>query len=165
MHVNLSGLQFMEPDLIERIEQILTRTSLDPGRLKLEVTETVFIEQAESNRAVLAALKDLGVKLVVDDFGTGHSSLSYLSRFPVETLKIAGSFVAGLGYDQGNTEIVRAVLNLSQRLHMQVIAEGIETQAQLDMLGQMRCGYGQGYLLSQPLKASDAELLLGRFAC
>jgi diguanylate cyclase (GGDEF)-like protein/PAS domain S-box-containing protein len=164
MHVNLSGLQFMEPDLIERIEQILIRTSLDPGRLKLEITETVFIEQAESNRAALAALKDLGVKLVVDDFGTGHSSLSYLSRFPVETLKIAGSFVAGLGNDRGNTEIVRAVLNLSQRLHMQVIAEGIETQAQADMLREMRCGYGQGYLLSQPLKASDAELMLGPLA-
>jgi diguanylate cyclase (GGDEF)-like protein/PAS domain S-box-containing protein len=160
MHVNLSGLQFMEPDLIQQIERILSRTSLDPGRLKLEITETVFIEQAESNRAVLAALKDLGVKLVVDDFGTGHSSLSYLSRFPVESLKIAGSFVAGLGHDQGNTEIVRAVLNLSQRLHMQAIAEGIETPAQAEMLSAMRCAYGQGYLLSRPLKSSDAELLL-----
>ncbi len=160
MHVNLSGLQFMEPDLIERIENILERTSLDPGRLKLEITETVFIEQAISNRASLAALKDLGVRLVVDDFGTGHSSLSYLSRFPVEMLKIAGSFVAGLGQDTGNTEIVRAVLNLSQRLHMQVIAEGIETQEQSDILSEMRCTLGQGYLLSQPLKASDAELLL-----
>ncbi len=164
MHVNLSGLQFMEPDLIEQIEHILTRTSLDPGRLKLEITETVFIEQAESNRAVLAALKSIGVKLVVDDFGTGHSSLSYLSRFPVGMLKIAGSFVAGLGEDQGNTEIVRAVLNLSQRLHMQVIAEGIETRGQADMLGEMRCRFGQGYLLSPPLKASDAELMLGRVA-
>lgn len=164
MHVNLSGLQFMEPDLIGQIEHILNRTSLDPGRLKLEITETVFIQQAESNRAVLAALKDMGVKLVVDDFGTGHSSLSYLSRFPVELLKIAGSFVAGLGQDQGNTEIVRAVLNLSQRLQMEAIAEGIETQAQADILAGMRCGFGQGYLLSQPLKASDAELLLGRFA-
>jgi len=163
MHVNLSGLQFMEPDLIGRIEQILSRTSLDPGRLKLEITETVFIEQAESNRAVLAALKDLGVRLVVDDFGTGHSSLSYLSRFPVEMLKIAGSFVAGLGTDQGNTEIVRAVLNLSQRLQMQVIAEGIETETQASMLREMRCSLGQGYLLSQPLKPSDAEQLLVHF--
>ena len=160
MHVNLSGLQFMEPDLIETIEKILERTSLDPGRLKLEITETVFIEQAVSNRESLAALKDLGVRLVVDDFGTGHSSLSYLSRFPVEMLKIAGSFVAGLGIDAGNTEIVRAILNLSQRLHMQVIAEGIETIEQADMLAEMRCAYGQGYLLSQPLNATDAERLL-----
>ena len=160
MHVNLSGLQFMEPDLIAQIERILNRTPLDPGRLKLEITETVFIAQAESNRDVLAALKNLGVKLVVDDFGTGHSSLSYLSRFPVELIKIAGSFVAGLGRDQGNTEIVRAVLNLSQRLHMQVIAEGIETPDQERMLLEMRCEFGQGFLLSQPMKASDAESLL-----
>ena len=160
LHVNLSGLQFMESDLIERVDGILSRTGFDPDLLRLEITETVFVEYAASNESALGGLRDLGVRLIVDDFGTGFSSLAYLGRFPVEKVKIPGHFVEGMESGPENAEIIRAVVSLASNLGMGVIAEGIEREEQAAMLLRMGCRLGQGYLLAAPLSASEAAAFI-----
>ena len=156
LHVNLSGLQFMESDLIERVDGVLSRTGFDPDLLRLEITETVFVEYAASNESALGGLRDLGVRLIVDDFGTGFSSLAYLGRFPVEKLKIPGHFVECMESRPENAEIIRAVVSLANNLGMGVIAEGIERKPQAAELLRMGCRLGQGYLLAPPLPAAAA---------
>lgn len=158
--VNLSVRQFEEPDLVERIRQILLETQIDPGSLCIEITESILIKKAESIVGVLAELKDLGVLLYLDDFGTGYSSLSYLHRFPIDTLKIDRSFVNGLSLSDGSSEITRAITTLAQALDLNVIAEGIETTEQLAFLNLLRCKQGQGFLFSEPLKCEAATTLL-----
>ncbi|HEY9402153.1 MAG TPA: EAL domain-containing protein [Pyrinomonadaceae bacterium] len=162
LSVNLSGKQFSQPDLVERIEQILDETGLDPRRLKLEITESVVMENAESAIAMLARLKTLGVQLSIDDFGTGYSSLSYLHRFPIDTLKIDRSFVNLMNEGAENSEIVRTIRTLAGNMGMEVVAEGIETLGQLNQLMELKCEYGQGYLFSKPVEAGAAEALLAR---
>ena len=159
--VNLSSKQFLQPDLIERINQMLLKTGFDARSLKLEITESVVMENAEEATARIGQLRDLGVELYMDDFGTGYSSLSYLHRFPVGTLKIDRAFINEMSARDENSEIVRTIVALAHNLHMEVIAEGVETEEQLSHLKGLHCEYGQGYYFSRPV---DAESALGLIA-
>ena len=160
MSVNLSGRQFSQPHLLDQIEQALAETRIDPRRLQLEITESVVMENAESAAAMLVQLRTLGVQLSIDDFGTGYSSLSYLHRFPVSTLKIDRSFIGRMGAGDENAEIVRTIITLAKNLGMLVIAEGVETEAQLAHLRALNCAYAQGYLFSRPVDGERAAALL-----
>ncbi|MGC9506283.1 putative bifunctional diguanylate cyclase/phosphodiesterase, partial [Baaleninema sp.] len=160
--VNLSGKQLQSPDLVERISEILSCTRLVPQWLKLEITESVVMEDVEATIVVLQRLKALGVKLSIDDFGTGYSSLSYLNRFPVDTLKIDRSFVQRMGDSREDREIVRTIITLAHTLGMDTIAEGVETPEDLRHLRDLGCDYGQGYWFAKPLPPSAAAQLLAR---
>ncbi len=162
MSVNLSGKQFAQPDLVERIRAILAATGLSAESLKLEITESVVMDDVESAIAVLKQMKALNVKLGIDDFGTGYSSLSYLSRFPTDTLKVDKSFVGRMELESEgeNVAIVRTIVALAHALGMDVIAEGVETAAQLSRLRAIGCEYGQGYFFAKPLPSEDATALM-----
>jgi diguanylate cyclase (GGDEF)-like protein len=158
--VNLSGKQFTQPDLVEQIKAILEETHLDPSCLKLEITESVVMEDAEAAIAMLVGMKALGVRLSIDDFGTGYSSLSYLHRFPVDTLKIDRSFVSQISVSGDNAEIVRTIKTLATNLGMEVVAEGVETLEQLRRLSELECEYGQGFLFSRAVDREEAGSLI-----
>ena len=160
MSVNLSGKQLMQPDLTEKIEEVLRESQLDPWHLKLEITETVVMENSELAAITLAKLRELGVRLSIDDFGTGYSSLSYLNRFPVNTLKIDRSFVTRMSQTDENLQIVKTIVTLAGNLGMEVIAEGVETEDQLHQLKALKCQYAQGYLFSEPLEVAEAEMFI-----
>jgi EAL domain-containing protein (putative c-di-GMP-specific phosphodiesterase class I) len=151
MSVNLSGRQLARPDLAETVEGALRKTGLDPSRLSLDVTETAYISALEERSAALEHLKRLGVGVSIDDFGVGHSSLSYLKRLPADTLKIDRSFVGGVGDGLEDTAIVRMVVELAHTLGMKVVAEGVEGRAQAALLAEMECDFAQGYHFSRPL--------------
>ena len=158
--VNLSGKQLTQPDLIERIEEVLHESQLKPWHLKLEVTETVVMENPEVAAVTLAKLRALGVFLSIDDFGTGYSSLSYLNRFPLDILKIDRSFISTMNQTDETLQIVKTIVTLAGNLGMQVIAEGVETEEQLNQLRLLKCQYAQGYLFSEPLDAAEADLFI-----
>jgi diguanylate cyclase (GGDEF)-like protein/PAS domain S-box-containing protein len=158
--VNLSGKQFTQPDLINEVAHILDETGLNPRNLKLEITESVVMENIETATEMLKQLRALGVKLSIDDFGTGYSSLSYLHRFPIDTLKIDRSFVTQMSDNNENMEIVRTVVMLAQNLGMDVVAEGVETTEQLSLLQRLGCEFGQGYFFSKPVDATSAEKII-----
>jgi diguanylate cyclase (GGDEF)-like protein/PAS domain S-box-containing protein len=165
--VNLSGKQFSQPDLIEYIDQVLAESHLDGSSLKLEITESVLIENSESVTAMLAQLRARNIDLCIDDFGTGYSSLSYLHRFPTNTLKIDRSFVSRIGGDFAlgkgaidPTEIVRSIVTLSHNLGMDVVAEGVEEASQLSILKGLKCEYAQGYFFSKPVDSQKAAALI-----
>lgn len=158
--VNLSGRQFSQADLVQAIANILQETELSPASLKLEITESVVMEDAQTTIELLVQLKSLGLHLQIDDFGTGYSSLSYLHRFPTDTLKIDQSFVRRLGTEDDSLEIIRAIVTLAHNLGMMVTAEGIETAEQRDYLKACHCEYGQGFLFSRAVESSVAEQLL-----
>jgi diguanylate cyclase (GGDEF)-like protein len=162
MSVNLSSRQITQPDLVEQIDQILQETGLAPRHLKLEITESVIMEHPPSAVEVLRRLKELGIRLSLDDFGTGYSSLSYLHRFPIDTLKIDRSFVHRLDFEDGDSVIVQTIVALAHNLGMQVIAEGVETEGQMQRLVNMGCQYGQGYYFSRPVDGGSAGSLLAR---
>ncbi|NJL36848.1 MAG: bifunctional diguanylate cyclase/phosphodiesterase [Leptolyngbyaceae cyanobacterium SM1_4_3] len=157
--VNLSSRQFAQPNLINQVECVLAETGLDAQSLKLEITESMVMEDIEAAIATLEQIKALNVRLGIDDFGTGYSSLSHLYRFPADTLKVDQSFISRIGLDEENNEIVRAIVTLAHNLGMTVIAEGIETQEQLAMLRSLNCEYGQGYFFSEPLNHEAAATL------
>ncbi|HEY0080322.1 MAG TPA: EAL domain-containing protein [Pyrinomonadaceae bacterium] len=158
--VNLSGKQFTQPDLIEQIRVILEETKLPPRSLKLEITESVVMENIDNATEMLRELRALGVQLSIDDFGTGYSSLSYLHRFPIDTLKIDRSFVTRMVDNSENIEIVRTIVMLAQILGMDVVAEGVETKEQLALLRKLGCENGQGYFFSKPTSVSGAEKII-----
>ncbi len=155
--INLSTRQFSQPDLIERINAVLAETGLRPESLKIEITESAVMENAESAVEMLNQLKALGVQLSIDDFGTGYSSFNYLHRFPIDTLKIDRSFVSRMDLQPENVEIVRTIIALAHNLGMKVVAEGIETPAQMNRLRDLGCEYGQGYYLARPMDSAAAE--------
>ncbi len=155
--VNLSGKQFTQPDLIHRIDQILKDSRLDRRSLKLEITESVLMHDASQAADTLVRLKELGLKLCMDDFGTGYSSLSYLNRFPFDTMKIDKSFVHRVDASEADYEIVRAMVSLAHNLGMDVVAEGVETEAQIAALLKAGCDYGQGFHYARPMPGIDAE--------
>ena len=157
--VNLSPKQFTQANLAEGVTKILAETGLPSSCLVLEITESTIMESTDCASAVLAELKQLGVQLAIDDFGTGYSSLSYVHRFPLNSLKIDRSFVSEMGAQGERSEIVRAIVNLAHNLGLEVIAEGIETQSQLDHLTTLGCDYGQGYLFSMPVAVAAATAL------
>jgi diguanylate cyclase (GGDEF)-like protein/PAS domain S-box-containing protein len=158
--VNLSARQVAHRDLAASVAEILERTGLDPVNLRLEITESVLVEESASATATLEALSKIGVRLVLDDFGTGYSSLAYLNRFPFDALKIDRSFVDGLGVEQERTAIVEAVIGMARALSLDVIAEGVENEAQLSELRRLGCDFAQGHLFSRPLTAEKVTRLL-----
>ena len=159
MSVNLSARQFGQPDLVDQVVAILAETGLDPTTLELEITESVVMDQSEVGIRSLHRLRDMGVRLVLDDFGTGYSSLAYLKHLPLDTIKIDRTFVAGLD-GEADRSIVEAVIALAHGLRISVVAEGIETEAQFEILRAMGCDTGQGYLFARPLPEPDAARLL-----
>jgi EAL domain-containing protein (putative c-di-GMP-specific phosphodiesterase class I) len=160
MSVNLSASQFVQPDLVEQVAAILEETHLPARLLELEITETVLMDQSEAGTRALRALRELGVKLVLDDFGTGYSSLSYLKHLPLDTIKIDRSFVNGLEADDANLPIVQAVIALAHGLGIGVVAEGIETAAQLSRLRALVCDRGQGFYYARPMPPEDLGAML-----
>ena len=162
MSVNLSGKQVARPKLVSEIRQVLEETRIDPKYLKLEITESAVMENAETAVQLLRRLKALGVQLSIDDFGTGYSSLGYLHRFPVNTLKVDRSFVGRIGEAAENIEIVRTIISLAENMGMEVVAEGVETLSQLAQLRKLNCQYGQGYLFSRPVDAESVSTWISR---
>ncbi|MEM6596709.1 MAG: EAL domain-containing protein [Cyanobacteria bacterium P01_C01_bin.69] len=160
MSVNLSGRQFAQKDLVEQIARILKETGFNPKDLKLELTESVVMDDVEASIDVLLQLKALNLQLGIDDFGTGYSSLSYLHRFPIDTLKVDRSFVMEMESLGGTAELVKTIVALGHNLGMNVVAEGIETESQSEKLRALRCEYGQGYLFAKPLPVEAASDLL-----
>jgi len=158
--VNLSNQQFTQPDLINQIQNILLETKLHPGTLKLEITESIIMENADNATAILTQLRALDIQLYIDDFGTGYSSLSRLHSFPTDAIKIDRVFVSSMAEDQANEAIVQTILVLAGHLGMDVIAEGVETAEQLAQLRALQCEYGQGYFFSKPVEGSAARLLV-----
>jgi len=158
--VNISSKQLLQPDIVDVIVAVLRRTGLDPTCLRLELTESVIMDNAESAVAKLSQLRTLGVQIHIDDFGTGYSSLSYLQRLPVDTLKIDRTFVSQLGRQAESQEIVSAIITLARNLGMGVAAEGVETAEQARDLRQMNCEYGQGFFYYRPLESLAVEALL-----
>lgn len=160
MSVNLSARQLSEPQLQERILQILDTVALEPTNLELEVTESAVMENQTTAGEVLNELKAEGIHIAIDDFGTGYASLGYLKQFPFDTLKIDKSFVRNVNEDAQNTAITTALLLLAHSLNLKVVAEGVETEAELAFLRQHQCDRIQGYLFSRPLPAAEFESLL-----
>lgn len=158
--VNLSGKHFAHPDLVEQINTVIAETGIDPSALKLELTESAIMENAEMAILMLKQIKQTGVQLSIDDFGTGYSSLSYLHRFPIDLLKVDRSFVSAMEENSENGEIVRTVVALAKALNLKVVAEGIESIHQFHQLRILGCEYGQGFLFSKPLPVAEIERLL-----
>jgi len=153
--INLSCRQFGQTTLVQNIENILTETGFAPHRLKLEITESVFFEHQDRAVAMLDQLRETGIEINIDDFGTGYSNLGYLKKLPVSALKIDRSFVSMIDADGANDEIVRAIITLARNLGLKVIAEGVESQVQLDVLKQLGCESAQGYLFAEPMRFQD----------
>ncbi len=162
MSVNLSGKQASDPNLVPDIARTLQSTGLDTGMLKIELTESVLMANAELATNLLNELRSLGIRVYIDDFGTGYSSLSYLHRLPVDGLKIDKSFVDALDGTHRSATIVRTIMNLANNLDVDVVAEGIEQEAQAEQLCELGCPSAQGYLFSRPLSAADAYAVLAR---
>ncbi|MBW4546301.1 MAG: EAL domain-containing protein [Symplocastrum torsivum CPER-KK1] len=160
INVNLSGKQFVQPALLDEIDKILQETNLVTGSLKLEITESLVMENPDLVRDLLLELKRRNIHLCIDDFGTGYSSLSRLHHFPISTLKIDRSFVSRIGALGENSEIVQAIVTLAQTLSMDVVAEGIELLEQVSPLIALQCEYGQGYFFSKPVDSEAARAML-----
>ena len=157
--INLSPDQVRQASLVEQVEAALAESGLPPNRLELEITEGILLRDTSATMAKLTRLRDLGIGIALDDFGTGYSSLSYLRRFPFSKLKVDRSFTAMIT-DSGTAAIVQAITSLGRSLDMRVLVEGIETEAQLEMLRTIGCNEGQGYLLGRPCPAQDFERML-----
>jgi diguanylate cyclase (GGDEF)-like protein/PAS domain S-box-containing protein len=162
--VNLSPAQFMHGDVVSLVHSILLETGLAPGRLELEITEGVLIEDFDRGLALLRRLKGLGVRISMDDFGSGYSSLSYLQAFPFDKIKIDRAFVMNLGRNPQSAAIVRAVIGLGHGLEMSIVAEGVETEEQLNFLTEQGCDAVQGYFIGKPLPIEQYDALVGRVA-
>jgi diguanylate cyclase (GGDEF)-like protein len=163
--VNISVLQFVQTNFTDLVVQILDETGLSPHALELEITESLLMKDAEGAIRTLRILKDQGVQFAIDDFGTGYSSLSYLKRFPIDRLKIDKAFVQDINADPDDAAITAAVIAMAGSMNLGVVAEGVETGAQLNFLKRKHCGEVQGYYLSKPLPSSDMEALLRQPPC
>jgi EAL domain-containing protein (putative c-di-GMP-specific phosphodiesterase class I) len=160
--VNISGRQIAEGSLVASVGRALEESGLAPHRLQLELTETVLMDNIDGHVDLMCALKDLGVSLALDDFGKGYSSLSYLHRFPIDRIKIDRAFVGGLPESRADLAIVSAVLSFARALDMEVVAEGVETQAHVDALCGLGCEYAQGFFFHRPAAPEQLTALLGR---
>lgn len=162
MSINLSGKQFTHPQLVSHIQRTLDQIRVCPNALKLEMTESIVMDNTHSSKETLQKLRDLGLQLCIDDFGTGYSSLSYLHRFPIQTLKVDRSFVSRMDMTDENSSIAitQTITTLAHQLGINIVAEGIETATQLDLVKTFRCEYGQGYFFSKPLNSHQAEDLI-----
>jgi len=160
LSVNISVTHFADSGLVDQIRNIIDETGIRPCALKLEITESAVVGNAENAIETLNRIKDTGVAISIDDFGTGYSSLSYLHRFPINYLKIDRSFVAAMGDGNENREIVRTIIALARSLKLEIIAEGIETTEHFRKLRRLGCQFGQGYLFSRPVPISEIERML-----
>jgi EAL domain-containing protein (putative c-di-GMP-specific phosphodiesterase class I) len=160
--VNLSGRQLRRVDLHNVIEQALKDSRLSASSLSLDITESIYISALDANTAALDRLKALGVRISIDDFGAGYSSLSYLKRLPADVLKIDKTFVRGLGLEVEDTAIVQTIIDLAHILGMEVVAEGVEVEEQETLLKEMDCDFGQGFYFSKPLSPEDVLQFLAR---
>jgi diguanylate cyclase (GGDEF)-like protein/PAS domain S-box-containing protein len=158
--INISAVELRAPGFVSGVRAILKEAGLEPRYLELELTETVLIEDSRTVADVLKELRDIGVLLALDDFGTGYSSLSHLRRFPIDALKIDQSFVRDLTLDEDDAGIVTAVIGMGKSLHMRVVAEGVETREQLEILQEQGCPQGQGYYFCRPVPAEEFGQLL-----
>ena len=158
--VNVSSLQFQQPDFVAQVEQVLQGSGANPARLKLELTESALLEDVEICIHKMAELKMLGIAFSLDDFGTGYSSLAYLKRLPITQLKIDQSFVRDIASDHNDENIVRTIIAMAESMHLDVIAEGVETEGQFAFLKRSGCPSFQGYLFSKPVPLADFERLL-----
>ena len=161
VNVNISANQLAYPDFLHDIDQLISIYDFDCHHVKLEITESALIQREGTTHHILEQLKERQFQLVIDDFGTGYSSLSYLHRFPLDTLKIDRSFIQGMNQSQKRLGIVESTINLAHTLGMNVVAEGIETQEQLETLRRFGCESGQGYLFSRPVCPTKIDVLLG----
>ena len=160
INVNLSARQCAQTDLVDMVASILKKTGLDPSYLKLELTESLIVEDSEATVTMLLKLREIGVQIQIDDFGTGYSSLSVLHNLPIDTLKIDRTFIQQLEGTNGGMEIVRMILSLAHSLGMKVVAEGVETDYQLSSLQSMSCEYAQGFLFAKPVNHQEVDTLL-----
>lgn len=151
--INISAAQMIESDEAEHLSRAIADSGIDPSSVKLELTESLLVQDPDQAAAALSRLKDTGVQLAIDDFGTGYSSLSYLHRFPFDTLKIDRAFVSRMSQDDSARNLVESIVDMAHRLGMNTIAEGIELEEELDMLGEMGCTAAQGFLLARPVSA------------
>jgi EAL domain-containing protein (putative c-di-GMP-specific phosphodiesterase class I) len=160
MSVNVSVAQLHDPHFSDRLLEALAQSGIAPQRLDLEVTESVLLQDRDLVLQHLARLRDAGLGVSIDDFGTGYSSLAYLTRFPVASLKIDRSFVAGIGRETSDPAIVRTIIEMARTLGFTVIAEGVETQAQVEFLRQFGCHQAQGYFFARPMPIEDFRALI-----
>jgi diguanylate cyclase (GGDEF)-like protein/PAS domain S-box-containing protein len=158
--VNVSAQQFAQSDIIERIDEAIAATQIDPHRLKLEITESVMMQSAGAASTTFEDLRSRGIQLCIDDFGTGYSSLSYLHRFPIDTLKIDRSFINNLDEEGSSLELIETIVALSRILGLEAVAEGVETPEQLETVRRLGSSFAQGYLISVPLPADGVEQLI-----
>jgi EAL domain-containing protein (putative c-di-GMP-specific phosphodiesterase class I) len=158
--VNLSVRQLRQGNLVKTVETLLGRYDIEPSGLELEITESMIMKDTEHAVAVLKTLSAMGVHLTMDDFGTGYSSLSYLKRFPQNTIKIDRSFVNDIADDPDDLEIIRTIINMGHSLRRRVVAEGVETEAQRQLLRHLRCDEMQGFLISPPVPAAEIDRML-----
>ena len=158
--VNLSGVHVEDATTVERVRRVIEEEDFDARHLTLEITESWLVRDPDGAQQTLASLKDLGLRLALDDFGTGYSSLGYLHRFPMDYLKVDRSFTEKMTTSEGSANIVRAVIGLAHTFGLQAIAEGIDDPAQIEILSDMACEFGQGYHFSRPLVAKDAHALV-----
>ncbi|MBW4578539.1 MAG: EAL domain-containing protein [Tildeniella nuda ZEHNDER 1965/U140] len=164
MSVNVSARQFAQADLVKQIDQILAETQLNPQQLKLEITESAIMQNAQTTASILQELQKRQIQVSIDDFGTGYSSLSYLHSFPVNTLKIDRSFVQQMGESSDSLGLVPLIINIAHKMGMTVVAEGIETQTQLSHLKALSCDFGQGFFFFKPLEAEKIKALLSSYS-
>jgi len=155
----VSARQFSAPGFVDGVRQVLAASGLEPGTLMLELTESVLLRRDERMHADLAELKAIGVRLAIDDFGTGYSSLSYLRELPIDVLKMDKSFVDGIAVSEQRLALAEGIVQIARTLRHEVIAEGIESEIQRDLLTSMGCQFGQGYLLAMPMPSGQAETL------
>jgi diguanylate cyclase (GGDEF)-like protein/PAS domain S-box-containing protein len=159
--VNLSPRQLAQPDLVAHVAQVLAETGLEPGALTLEITESTLLGGGDRPLQALGEIKDLGIRLALDDFGTGYSSLAYLTRLPLDELKLDRAFIARLEPGSQETEVTAAIMEMASAMHLQVVAEGVETPEHLEMLQALGCPLGQGFYFARPLPPADLEQHLG----
>lgn len=160
--VNLTSKCFSKKNLFREITRVISENKLEPSAFVIEITEDQLMENPETASTILKELSDFGIKVSIDDFGTGYSSLSYLASFPIHTLKIDRSFIARLNGGGKNLSIVRSIISLGQNLGLEVIAEGVETEAQLEHLRRLQCPYAQGYYFSPPIEAELIAWFIAR---
>lgn len=163
LSVNISALEFCDPLLPQRVRKNLTVCGLPPHRCQIEVTETSPLCDSQVAAKNMTELKAIGVKIALDDFGTGHANLNYLLKYPFDTLKIDKEFIAGIEPDTRSTKIVEGIISLAHNFGIEVLAEGVETQSELDRLMQIGCDKIQGFFISPPVLAEDIPLLLTQY--
>jgi EAL domain-containing protein (putative c-di-GMP-specific phosphodiesterase class I) len=160
LSVNVSAKQFRQADFAEQVEGTIHRHGISPSRLKIELTESMLVEDVENTIATMNTLKALGVQFSLDDFGTGYSSLQYLKRLPLDQLKIDQSFVRDIAKDDNDKAIVRTIIAMANSLNLDIIAEGVETEEQRRLLQSKGCRHFQGYLFSRPVPIEEFESIL-----